>query len=89
MKGVRGGSECRETTSEGKWPRNVERDVDPEFTGEEDGGKIFQSSRGERYSGGNISEGGKKKNRKKGVISALKIVSFPIFLSPGNSSCRV
>lgn len=33
--GVRGGSECRETTSEGKWPINLERNVDQEFTGED------------------------------------------------------
>ena len=31
--GVRGGRECRETTSEGKWPINSERNVDQEFTG--------------------------------------------------------
>lgn len=48
----------------------------------------LQSSRGERYSGGNIREGGKR-GGKKGVISALKIVSFPSFLSPGSSKQSV
>lgn len=38
-------------------------------------------------SGGNRSDGGKKEEKRAGgVISALKIVSLPGFLSPGNSS---
>ncbi len=32
--GVRG-RECRETTSEGKWPINLERNVDQKFTGKD------------------------------------------------------
>lgn len=87
--GVRGGGECRETTSERKWPINLDRNVEEEFTGEgmipeeeeeEDDVPPHPDARGdEEESGGNRSDGGKgKKERKGGVMSALKIVSPPL-----------
>lgn len=46
--GVRGGSECRETTSEGKWPINLERNVDQEFTGKDNTREREERRRGGR-----------------------------------------
>lgn len=100
--GVRGGSGCRERQQvRGKVAykfrekcglRVNTREKEERWRAEEQNRTIFlrtppKCSHRERDSGGNRSDGGKK-NRKRGVISALKIVSLPSFLSPGNSLHR-